>query len=229
VGDFDRDGITLNTPGKPHSRFGDLGDRLARTFSARDPAGSSKEPNGRPDRSVDGDLPVPWDESPPRFPMARQGYECAAVDEHIDELEQELHELDRELAQLRAQTPAPAEVTTEIQRVGEQTSAILIAAHEQAQQTTRQAQEEADSCIAAAAANAVAITSEAKEELRGLKREKGSLSQERERLIKDIRGLSVALSSVADEAEERFPPEPQSTSALPAVVPGPAGESTDDG
>jgi len=216
VGDFNRRGVTMNGAGKPRSAFGDLGDRLARAFSSRDQAPSSQEANGRPDRSVDGDRPGPWDESPPRFPIARQGYECAAVDEHVAELEEELAALDRELAQLHAQAPAPAEVATEIQRVGEQTSAILIAAHEQAQQTTRLAQEEADRCIAAAAANAVAVTSEAKEELRGLEREKGSLGEERARLLEDIRSISAALSALAEEADGRFPPKPQSAGSTPA-------------
>jgi cell division septum initiation protein DivIVA len=210
MGDFNRRGATLGRP-KPRSRFSELTDRLASTFATRDQTGSRKEANGQPDRSLDGDPLTPWDETPQRFPIARQGYECAAVDEHIADLEQELIALDREIAQLQAQTPIPGEVTTEIERVGEQTSAILIAAHEQAQQTTRQAQEEADGCVAAAAANAVAITSEAKEELRGLEREKRTLRQERERLIKDIRSVSESLCSVADDADERFPPDPQST------------------
>ncbi len=225
MGDFNRRGVTLTRPVKPRSRFGDLGDRLARTFSTRDQMQSSQDANGRPDRSLDGDPPVPWDESPPRFPIARQGYECAAVDEHIAELEDELSALDGELARVRAEAPTPGEVTTEIQRVGEQTSAILIAAHEQAQQTTRLAQEEADRCIADAAANALSITAEAKEELRGLEGEKGSLSQERERLVKDIRTISAALSLVADDADERFPPDPQ----LPGVVSEPTDAATGDG
>jgi DivIVA protein len=224
VGDFNRRAVTLSRPERPRSRFADLGDRFARTFSARDHTQLTQEANGRPDHAVDGDPPLPWDESPPRFPLARQGYECAAVDEHIAELERELLALDRELAQLQAQTPAAGEVRTEIERVGEQTSAILIAAHEQAQQTTRLAQEEADRCIAAAAANAVAITSEAKEELRGLEREKGSLSQDRERLITNIRSISAALSSLADDADERVAPDPQSTEPVPEVAATPGDE-----
>ena len=36
-----------------------------------------------------------------RFTVVKQGYDCAAVDEHIAELEREMAELDHELADLR--------------------------------------------------------------------------------------------------------------------------------
>ena len=62
--------------------------------------------------------------------MARQGYDCVAVDEHVADLERELIELDRELADLRARTPSGRQVEAEIHRIGEQTSTILLAAHD---------------------------------------------------------------------------------------------------
>jgi cell division septum initiation protein DivIVA len=147
---------------------------------------------------------VPWEETSPRFPLARRGYECGAVDQYVAELEQELVALDQELVQLRAQLPSAGEVTSEIQRVGQQTSAILIAAHEQAQETARNAEQEAERRMAEATSNAFAMTAEARQQVGELEREKASLRSERERLITDIRTLSAALAGVADDADQRF-------------------------
>jgi hypothetical protein len=212
MGDFTRRGVTLTRPMRTRSRFGELGERIARTFSAVEQTHPSHEADGREDPWLDTEQALPWEESPPRFALARHGYECGAVDEYVAELEQELFALDQELVQLRAQAPSPGEVTSEIQRVGEQTSAILIAAHEQAQQTTRLSQEEADRRMAEAASNAATITSEASHQLRELERERDSLGHERERLINDIRTVSDALSSLADGADQRFPSDPQHAS-----------------
>jgi cell division septum initiation protein DivIVA len=98
-------------------------------------------------------------------------------------------------------------ITEEIERIGEQTASILVVAHDKAHETTRLAQEQADRCIADAAANAVAITVQAKERLRELDNETDSVWRERERLIEDVRVVSVALGSLATEASARFPAE----------------------
>jgi cell division septum initiation protein DivIVA len=161
------------------------------------------------DQWVEEQPAMPWDEAPTRFPIAHQGYDCASVDQHVADLEQELGELDGELAQLRAQALSRDDVAAEIERIGEQTSAILIAAHDQAEETKRLAQGQAERCVADAAANAIATTSEANRELRELESEKAALGYERERLLEDIRGVAAALSSLADNATERFPPEQQ--------------------
>ncbi|MBV9050309.1 MAG: DivIVA domain-containing protein, partial [Solirubrobacterales bacterium] len=141
----------------------------------------------------------------------RQGYDCEAVDEYVSDLEQELIELDRELAELRTRTSSSGEVQAEIERIGEQTSKILLAAHDQAQETTRRAQAEADRCISDAASNAVAITEDANRQLRQLEADKRSIRGERTRLLEDIRNLATALSSLAEDAAGRFPIEPDAT------------------
>ena len=154
-----------------------------------------------------------------RFPVAPLGYNRAAVDEHLEELESELGELSRELAELRSQHEAPMSVTEELERIGEQTASILVVAHDKASETTRRAQEQAERCIADAAANAVAITEEAKQRLRELDNETDSVWRERERLLEDVRAVSAALAALADQASERFPAaEPAATSAFPAVA-----------
>jgi cell division initiation protein len=228
MGDFDRHSAVLSEPVQRRSRLAELGDRLAGAFSPPNHRPFS-ELHGHADRSavaagraatVAGaradrpaadspteawDEPPAWDDSPPRFQFARDGYDRSAVDEYVSDLEQELNALDKEIVKLRAQSSQPSEVSSEIQRVGEQTSAILIAAHEQAQQTTREAQEQADKCITDAAAKALAMTKEAKEELAAFGGEKESLRQERGRLIGDLRRLSTALATLADEADQRPP------------------------
>ena len=114
--------------------------------------------------------------------MAPFGYNRAAVDEHLIGLE-------REIAELRAATATltPMSITEELERIGEQTASILVVAHDKANETTRRAQEQAERCVADAAANAVAITDEAKQRLRELDSETDSVWRERERLLEDVR------------------------------------------
>jgi hypothetical protein len=200
MGDFDRHSAVMTEPVQRRSRLAELGDRVAGAFSP------PNQRAGDVPTEAWGDPPA-WEDSPPRFPLARDGYDRPAVDEYVSDLEQELSSLDREIAKLREQASQPTEVTGEIQRVGEQTSAILIAAHEQAQQTTRQAQEQADKCISDAAAKALAMTAEAKQELAVHVQEKESLREQRGRLIGEVRRLSSALATLADEADQPRAPE----------------------
>jgi hypothetical protein len=208
MNDFDRPGVTVDEPLKGRSassRFGDLGDRLVRTFGSADRAKADPSDGGY---DVDPEYPVvdqttqSWEEVLPRFPTVRHGYHCAAVDEHIAELE-------HELAELRARTPSASAIATAIERIGEQTAAILVVAHQQAQETTRRAQAQADSCLANAASNAVAITEEANQQLRQLDRDTDSIWRERGRLIEDARSVASALFSLAEDAAERFDAEPE--------------------
>jgi DivIVA protein len=159
-----------------------------------------------------------------RFPVAPLGYSRAAVDEHLFGLE-------RELAELRAQRQPPVSITEELERIGAQTASILVVAHDQAHETTRQAQEQAERCVADAAAHAVAITSEAKQRLRELDGETDSVWRERERLLEDVRVVSAALAALADQASERFPAaDPssasQATTAFPMDSEPPAPDSS---
>ncbi len=158
------------------------------------------------------------DREPSRFPVAPLGYNRAAVDEHLADLERELAELGHELAELRTHRETPMTVTEELERIGEQTASILIVAQDKANETTRRAQEQAERCIADAAANAVSITEEAKQRLRELDNETDSVWRERERLLEDVRAVSAALASLADQASERFPAaaDQSATAAFPA-------------
>jgi DivIVA domain-containing protein len=141
---------------------------------------------------------MPWEPDRKRFPTALHGYDRDAVDAHLAALEAEIDDL-------QAQRLRAPEVVAEIERVGEETSAILKVAHEQASEISRRAQTQADRCVADAAANAVAMTEDAKRKLRKLDSETDSVWAERGRLIDDVRNVATALFSLAEDAAERFP------------------------
>jgi DivIVA protein len=143
------------------------------------------------------------------FPVGPLGYNRSAVDERIAVLEQELEEL-------RAQATPVMSINDEIERLGEQTASILVVAHDQARETTRMAQEEAERRIAEASASADAITREARRQLDALDNETDVIWRERMRLLDDARAVGQALIALAEEASGRFPPEVKVTDARPA-------------
>lgn len=176
------------------------------------PRAAAGRPRVTPDRSRPA-TPAADADGPSRFPVAPLGYSRAAVDEHLAALE-------RELVELRVHRQPS--IAGELERLGEQTASILVVAHDQATETTRLAREEAERCVADAAANAVTITAQAKEKLRELDTETDAVWRERERLLEDVRGVSAALASLADRAQERFPADPaQPTVAEPQAAPDP--------
>jgi DivIVA domain-containing protein len=242
MSDFERSGVTYDEPAKrrsPGTWFADLGDRLARGFNnfdrppdaeaGWDPAeryDAAYEEVDQPTAAVDA---LPWEQDRKRFPTALHGYDRDAVDAHLAALE-------REMVDLRAQRlPTPA-VEAQLEHLGEETSAILRVAHEQAAEITRRAQTQADRCVADAAANAVAMTEEAKRKLRQLDTETDAVWAERGRLIEDVRNVATALYSLAEDAADRFPEDGErggATVAAPAVAPesvsGPVSGSSSGG
>ncbi len=211
MSDLDRPPATVDGPIRRRpsgSRFAELGDRLARTFGTTDRATdrSSDRNDDRYPPAWDAESeaepePEPeWQPTPARFPGARHGYDRAAVDEYVAELEAELEAL-------RAHKPTKTAVAAEIEQIGEQAAAILRVAHEQAHQTTRRAQAEADKCLSDAAANALAMSDDARLKVRDLDREADLIWRERARLVDDVRGIATALFSIAEDASERFPAE----------------------
>jgi hypothetical protein len=193
----------------PRSPFADFGDRVARWFASPD-RGPVDESEAGLDPTYELIAGSPDGQDPaPRFPLAPFGYNRVAVDAQLAELEDELE-------QLRVRHEPPISITEEIERIGEQTASILVVAHDKAHETTRLAQEQADRCIADAASNAVAMTNQAKQRLAELDGETDAVWHERERLIEDVRVVSAALASLAEQATERFPAESK----------GPAGQTT---
>jgi hypothetical protein len=223
MSDFDKPGLALAAPVRQRSRFGHISDRLARTFGVQEREPAEDREWEYADEEEYGVTPPPWERVESRFPIARQGYDRAAVDARLDELE-------GELSQLRANAAAASSITAEIERIGEQTSAILTVAHDQAQDMTREAREQADRCLADAASNAVLITEGAKRKLHELDTDTDAVWQERARLIEDVRGVASSLLTLAEDATERFPTQPEKPDVEAGVpdairVPTPAPQS----
>src|ERR1039458_8504815 len=136
MSEFDGPGESLDEPVTQlwtGARFGDLGDRLAR---ARGTVEGTKAdlprlgPSWNLDDVVDRE-PMPSGEPwASRFRFAWRGYDRAAVDQYVAELE-------RELAALQAQSPSASSVVEEIERISDQTAAILRVAYEQAEAAIR--------------------------------------------------------------------------------------------
>jgi hypothetical protein len=227
---------TSLTEDPPRSPFAEAAGRFANWISGADRMVEEEprfadEPERDPFRRLappPAPDPEPAEESS-RFPLARFGYNRAAVDEHLLGLE-------RELAELRAKHEPVLSINEELERIGEQTASILVVAHDTAHETTRRAQEQADRCVADAAANAVAITRRAQERLAELDGETDSVWRERDRLLQDVRVVSAQLTELADAAAARFPAaEPTAGAAIagPATVAfampmDGSDESTDD-
>ncbi len=199
------------------SRLADLGDRIARALPPprRDPEYTfPPQLLEQPEPYATEELRIRRVEAPeaveddilPRFPVRRQGYDCDAVDVHIAELEDELCELERQLDEARAQVPSRDAVATQIERVGAQTSAILVAAHDEAQETVRLARTHADTVIADAASYAAALTEEATRTVQGLEERAALLSNEHGRRLGEIRSTAGALHALADDASQRYAP-----------------------
>ncbi|MBV8431983.1 MAG: DivIVA domain-containing protein [Solirubrobacterales bacterium] len=182
--------------GSQRARLSQIGQRLADAFRVTEP----RDP-GAGDTGVIERLTQAGEEEVPRFPISRRGYHCASVDDWMAKVEQEFEALNRELVQVQARSGTQDEVKTEIQRIGEQTSAVLIAAHEQREQILRSAQEEADRCVADARAQASRVTAESEGRLRELKGQGDALTRERDRLLEEARCVSVALAALVDGAE----------------------------
>jgi hypothetical protein len=211
MSEFNPPGVTLDAPAKRRSagsRFAQLGDRIARSFAARERSKPPAPVWGDPEEDQST---AQWEPLEPPFPMVRSGYDPAAVDEYIVELEQELEAL-------RARKPDQQAIAREIDRIGEQTAAILRVAHDKAAEVTRQAQAQADKTLADAASSALAITEGATRELREIDSETDSIWQERARLIDDVRNVATALFSLAEEAVERYPEEPAKATQAVEIV-----------
>ena len=226
----DRAGVMYDEPARrrsPGTFFADLGDRLSRGFNSFDRP-QPEDPDWEPYDDVDQPTAAVDTVSPPepqrkRFATALHGYERDAVDDYIDGLE---HEIGQMAAKLSAQRSSPSSaIEAEISRVGEETSAILRVAHEQAAEITRRARAEADRCVADAAANAVAMTEDAKRKLRQLDSETDAVWAERVRLIEDVRNVATSLFSLAEDACDRFPEDGDKGGATVAAAVTPAAKA----
>lgn len=133
------------------------------------------------------------------FPVVWRGYDVQAVDDYVSAVEAALERFEERT------TPTVA-VQRALDRVGEQTAAILRQAEQAADETTRSSRARADDRLQRAEREAAELHDAAVARVRALDDDVERLWQERQRLIDATKELSGQLRTVADDAESRFPP-----------------------
>lgn len=181
---------------------------------AEDLGAEAEEPGQRTEDIVAIDPPASADDDLVRelrnveFPLSLRGYNTQAVDRYVERVERSIARFDEN----RRPTEA---VRRALDRVGEQTSAILREAERSAEETTRASRAKADDRLQRAEREAAELWATAQERAKALDEDIERLWQERQRLIEATRELANRLHGTADHAEATFPPEvaPSSESA----------------
>ncbi len=151
----------------------------------------------------------PVDDSPAvEFPVVLRGYDRDAVDAYVARVSALLEEL-------QSSRSPQAAVRRALDRVGEETAGILRQAEVTAEQMTARSRAQADDRLQRAESEARELRVAAEKHVRALDNDTERIWQERQRLIDDTRKLADTLLAVADDAEERFPPEPTPTPTEP--------------
>ena len=194
------------------------GARLARDEHAgarlaRDEETLESEPAPQPGPQVTRDV---------TFPTAFRGYDRAAVDAYVIEV-------NALIAELEATRSPEAAIKRALERVGEETGAIVERARAAAEEITarsrakaddrldeaeREAQTihaEAEARLQAARYEAQAIRADAEARVRELESETEAALLERSRLVADLRVLSRDVAEVAERAERRYSTAPEAT------------------
>lgn len=136
------------------------------------------------------------------FPLAVRGYERAAVDEFVAEVQMLV-------AQLEANQTREGIVQKALDEVGVDTAGILQTAHEAANEITSRSRSQADSGLQRAEREAELVRRDAEEYAEHIVGDTRLLWEERLRLIEDIRQLADEVLATADDASERVTiPEP---------------------
>jgi DivIVA domain-containing protein len=142
------------------------------------------------------------------FPLAIRGYDRAAVDRYVEEV-------NRMIAELEISASPQSAVRHALEQVSEETSGLLQRAHETADEITarsraqaddrlQRAQREADELREVAARDAEAMRAEAQARVDELRRNADAIAEERGRLIEEVRSVAARLAALADEETARF-------------------------
>jgi cell division initiation protein len=136
-----------------------------------------------------------------RFPVVMRGYDRAAVDSYVADVQQIVAEL--ESNQLRENV-----VQRALDEVGEQTSSILQRAHETAEEIEVRSRSQAEGRLQRAEREAELTRRDAERYAEELAAETQRLWEDRIRMIEEMRQLADEVLGVADDALERLP-EPE--------------------
>src|SRR2546423_1374266 len=161
-------------------------------------------PRDVPDEEIAGTRDV-------SFPMAMRGYERAAVDAYVTRV-------NRIIAELQVSRSPQSAIMHALDEVSEETRGILERAHETADQIAARSRAKADDRIRDAEREARALLDDAEVRVRELQADADAVSDERLRLIDDARRVAEELQALADDAGERFAPEPAEPEADTATL-----------
>jgi DivIVA domain-containing protein len=143
------------------------------------------------------------------FPVVRRGYDRDAVEHFIARVSQMVEDM------VATRSPQLA-VNRALENLGEETAGILRQAQDTARQITERSSAGARERLERAEREATRLQAEAEAAVRRLEADSARVRRERHRLIEDTRRLADGLLKVADDADERFPAEPeQATNNLP--------------
>ena len=121
--------------------------KASQTGAEEKTSGPSPEPPEQPDISIELRAHVPADIRDASFPVSVRGYDRRAVDAYI-------HRVNRVIAELEVSRSPQAAVRHAVNRVAEQTKAILQQARESGEEITAAARVEAEEIMASAKAQA---------------------------------------------------------------------------
>lgn len=147
------------------------------------------------------------------FSTVLMGYDRLQVDAYVERVREHL------AANETQHTPERA-VQEALERVGEETSAVLQRANEVGRDITARSEAEADSRLRRADTEARSIVAAAATQARELDGEIRVLWEERARLLADMRRIAQQLAQLAEAATRRFPDDhpPVSRSSEPVAA-----------
>jgi DivIVA domain-containing protein len=149
------------------------------------------------------------------FPVALRGYDREAVDAYVEDV-------NRIIAELQVGRSPQSAIRHALDQVSEETRGILERAHETADEITARSRSQADDRLQWAEREARDAIAAATERVHRLDGDAEKVWQERQRLIEDVLRISRDLTALADDANVRFPAEPQAeTTPLPELPPPP--------
>jgi len=163
------------------------------------------------------------------FSTVLMGYDRLQVDAYVERVREYV-------AASESHHTTEGAVQEALERVGEETSAVLQRANEVARDITARSQAESDSRLRKADVQARSMVAAAENQARELDGEIRGLWEERARLLGDMRRIAEQLVKLAEAADQRFPeddrpatgrsaaaapvPTPGATAAMPAIAAG---------
>jgi DivIVA domain-containing protein len=148
------------------------------------------------------------------FPIALRGYDRDAVDDYV-------REVNRIIAELEVGRSPRSAIRFALDQVSDETRGILERAHETADEITARSRSQADDRLQWAEREARDAIAAATQRVQDLDADAEKVWQERHRLIEDIVQVAEQLTALAEDAEVRFPAEPEKETTPLPELPGP--------